>query len=89
TALGADQLEVDVFPNPVSGQGALVLSGPSAGSMKIQLIDQRGREWLSREVQKDQLVMESKTDLSDLPKGIYAVIVSSKNTSGSKLIVVY
>ncbi|MEM8896640.1 MAG: malectin domain-containing carbohydrate-binding protein [Bacteroidota bacterium] len=89
TALGANQLGVEVFPNPLSGQGILILSGPSAGSMEIHLIDQSGREWMSREVQKDQLVTESTIDLTDLPKGIYAVIVSGKNTSGSKLIVVY
>ena len=89
SALDANQLEVEIFPNPVSDQGTLILSGPSSGSMKIQILDQSGREWISRELHKDQLVIESTINLSDLPKGIYAVMVSGKNTSGSKLIVVY
>lgn len=62
------QLTVQIFPNPASGEVRLVFEGPNAGKEKeIDLVNVMGQALLRRQTQAEEL----RLDLSAFAEGIY------------------
>jgi hypothetical protein len=75
-------LSFKLFPNPTSDQINVIFEKPK--KRNIQLIDILGNEVFKVENNKSSLQL----DLSDYPKGIYMIKVTSAEGSSSQKIIV-
>ena len=67
--------EVEVFPNPTDGQLRLEVRSDFTGSVTVLLYDSGGRRVQERYLDKQNEVLTSRLDLSDLAPGMYRVCI--------------
>jgi hypothetical protein len=79
---------VDLFPNPASGQVAVVYSS-EGGSLRLELIDGTGRLVRSEGVASAMGIARHDLDISGMPAGLYQVrIVANNGDMGIQRLVV-
>lgn len=72
-----DELKASVYPNPVSGEAALMVSGLKAENSKIRVMDATGREIINVTHQNQNGNLIEIINLQDHPSGVYFITVQS------------
>lgn len=77
-AVSADnELKASVYPNPVNGQAALMVSGLKAETSRIRIMDATGREIINVSHQNQNGSLVEVIDLQNHPAGVYFITVQS------------
>lgn len=78
----APEISLVVYPNPNSGQFYVQLNQETGSIITLQVYDPRGRLIRKTEVQKTSLQFKHYLDLSDLPAGMYQLILNDGERFG-------
>jgi len=69
---------ISVFPNPVEDEFSLEFSSRSEGEINIRIVDLKGRVISSRFHEQAEGINRIRMDASDIPQGIYAIILGDE-----------
>ena len=72
-------VQVNIFPNPVTDRINIQIQGAGAGQVIITLYNQSGNVALSKTMQSNTADFEMVVEVSQLPKGIYMLVVTTPN----------
>jgi hypothetical protein len=77
-----------IAPNPVTDQLTLHYQSALKGDAVVKIFDINGRELLSKNVQKDEDLLEFRYDVSGYAKGLYSIQVTMVGQRDNSLFVV-
>lgn len=77
-----------VFPNPTSGQVRLEMDGEARGSFRVEIRNAVGQRVRAFTWEKQSIRLRRDLDLSNLPKGVYTITLTSSDYRAVKRIVV-
>jgi len=72
-------VQVNIFPNPVTDRINIQIQGAGAGQVIITLYNQAGNVALSKTMQSGTPDFETVVEVSQQPKGIYMLVVTTPN----------
>jgi len=77
----------DVYPNPVNDKLKIVMNNPFVGKSNLKITDYSGKVLKDKMIEKtsEQLLIEE--DLSELPSGVYLIVVQQNSKTYKKVIV--
>ncbi|MCF8234110.1 MAG: TIGR03790 family protein [Bacteroidales bacterium] len=70
---------ISVFPNPVDDDFTIEFSSKSKGEVNIRIVDLKGRVVSSRFHEQAEGINRIRLDASEIPQGIYAIILGDEN----------
>ena len=76
-----------LFPNPVEHELHLQLQAPAAGEYQLRLFDAQGRLMLERRLALSAGLEVQRLEVSALPAGPYALVLSDGQRSSSRMVV--
>ncbi len=84
---GFESVDVDVYPNPGSGNYEIDANIPEAEFLDVKVLDQSGKEVLTKKLENSEGHFKSSVDISDKANGLYFLVLQSgERTQIEKLI---
>ncbi len=80
--------KVNVYPNPVESNELIIKLGGNINPRQLQLLDNSGKRYISKEFPQGQINDEIRLDLSGLTPGFYIVNVLGNNWRAVKKVIV-
>ncbi|MGB0177471.1 MAG: T9SS type A sorting domain-containing protein, partial [Owenweeksia sp.] len=75
------EVDIEVYPNPGPGKYNVNVKIPEAKSLELLVLDQSGKQVLSRDLKNSAGSFKSDIDISDKAKGLYFLVLKSGTRS--------
>ncbi len=86
--VGANNFNLNIYPNPASGNMFVKLTSDRAELLNVRIVDISGREVLVDKIYSIAGEKTHKLDISKLNTGIYSIVVNSEGQSSNKRLVI-